>query len=87
MRGEIDDSELDNPRAAYGSGYGGENSQSMLMSPTSQSSAHHNQTGEHPFPTMTQLLDQNLDWDPFGLSASMAFPASQFQFEHATHMR
>lgn len=29
---------------------------------------------------MTQLLDPALDWDPFGLSASMAFP-SQFSFD------
>lgn len=32
------------------------------------------------YPTMTQLLDPALDWDPFGLSASMAFPA-QFSFD------
>ena len=37
------------------------------------------------YPSMTQLLDQNLDWDPFGLSASMAFPtAQQFQFDQAS---
>ncbi|KAH7038198.1 uncharacterized protein B0I36DRAFT_346203 [Microdochium trichocladiopsis] len=32
------------------------------------------------YPSMTQLLDPALDWDPFGLSASMAFP-SQFSFD------
>ncbi|KAJ9149680.1 BZIP transcription factor [Coniochaeta hoffmannii] len=32
------------------------------------------------YPSMTQLLDPALDWDPFGLSASMAFPA-QFSFD------
>ncbi|KAB5511111.1 hypothetical protein GE09DRAFT_1232746 [Coniochaeta sp. 2T2.1] len=32
------------------------------------------------YPSMTQLLDPGLDWDPFGLSASMAFP-SQFSFD------
>jgi hypothetical protein len=40
--------------------------------------AAHSQHGS--FPTMTQLLDQSLDWDPFGLSASMQFPA-QFTFD------
>jgi hypothetical protein len=29
---------------------------------------------------MTQLLDPNYDFDPFGLSASMAFP-TQFSFD------
>jgi len=32
------------------------------------------------YPSMTQLLDPQLDWDPFGLSASMAFP-TQFSFD------
>ncbi len=32
------------------------------------------------YPTMTQLLDPGLDWDPFGLSASMQFP-TQFSFD------
>ncbi|KAH7188331.1 uncharacterized protein B0J16DRAFT_318000 [Fusarium flagelliforme] len=43
------------------------------------------QTTHSQYPSMTQLLDQNgLDWDPFGLSASMAFPnGQQFQFEQA----
>lgn len=30
--------------------------------------------------SMTQLLDPSIDWDPFGLSASMAFPTS-FSFD------
>lgn len=36
----------------------------------------------HPaYPSMTQLLDQSsYDFDPFGLSASMAFP-TQFSFD------
>jgi len=35
----------------------------------------------HPsIPTMTQLLDTNPEWDPFGLSASMQFP-TQFAFD------
>ncbi|KAI0390174.1 hypothetical protein F5Y17DRAFT_472121 [Xylariaceae sp. FL0594] len=32
------------------------------------------------YPSMSQLLDPALDWDPFGLSASMAFP-TQFSFD------
>lgn len=32
------------------------------------------------FPSMAQLLDPGFDLDPFGLSASMAFP-SQFSFD------
>ncbi|KAJ1335092.1 AP-1-like transcription factor [Microdochium nivale] len=38
------------------------------------------QTQGQGYPSMTQLLDPALDWDPFGLSASMAFP-SQFSFD------
>ena len=38
----------------------------------------HTQHGQYP--SMTQLLDPNIDWDPFGLSASMQFP-TQFSFD------
>ncbi|KAK9414123.1 hypothetical protein SUNI508_02222 [Seiridium unicorne] len=38
------------------------------------------QTSGQGYPSMTQLLDPALDWDPFGLSASMAFP-TQFSFD------
>lgn len=38
------------------------------------------QTQGQGYPTMTQLLDPALDWDPFGLSASMAFP-THFSFD------
>ncbi|KAF3016494.1 hypothetical protein G7054_g7749 [Neopestalotiopsis clavispora] len=38
------------------------------------------QTSGPGMPSMTALLDPALDWDPFGLSASMAFP-SQFSFD------
>lgn len=36
----------------------------------------------HPgaYPSMSQLLDSNVDWDPFGLTASMQFP-TQFSFD------
>ncbi|EFX00723.1 bzip transcription factor [Grosmannia clavigera kw1407] len=36
--------------------------------------------GQNGYPSMTQLLDPALDWDPFGLSASMQFP-TQFSFD------
>ncbi|SPO01142.1 related to MEAB protein [Cephalotrichum gorgonifer] len=40
-------------------------------------------SGPAQYGTMTQLLDSsNLEWDPFGLSASMAFPA-QFAFDQS----
>ncbi|QPC65395.1 hypothetical protein HYE67_007626 [Fusarium culmorum] len=83
----------------YPSGYNGENQQPMMMSPASSGPGHQMtpshepvqqqqqqpQTSHSQYPSMTQLLDQNgLDWDPFGLSASMAFPnGQQFQFEQA----
>jgi hypothetical protein len=36
---------------------------------------------QHPtYPSMTQLLDSGFDFDPFGLSASMAFP-THFSFD------
>lgn len=38
------------------------------------------QTQNATYPSMTQLLDPNYDFDPFGLSASMAFP-TQFSFD------
>ncbi|RDA94372.1 hypothetical protein CP533_3831 [Ophiocordyceps camponoti-saundersi (nom. inval.)] len=73
-------------------GFGPDSQQAMLLSPTStvpaqhmsEPTPQHTPASNHPFPSMTQLLDQNLDWDPFGLSASMAFPSHQhFQFDQA----
>ncbi|KAK4667998.1 uncharacterized protein QC764_702810 [Podospora pseudoanserina] len=37
-------------------------------------------TQQSAYPSMTQLLDPSYDFDPFGLSASMAFP-TQFSFD------
>ncbi|KAI1175828.1 hypothetical protein F4777DRAFT_297858 [Nemania sp. FL0916] len=48
--------------------------------PPTSSAEHGAQTQGQNYPSMTQLLDPALDWDPFGLSASMAFPA-QFSFD------
>ncbi|KAI0128900.1 hypothetical protein BJ170DRAFT_701612 [Xylariales sp. AK1849] len=45
-----------------------------------QGEQHPNQTTGPGYPSMTQLLDPAMDWDPFGLSASMAFP-TQFSFD------
>ena len=89
----VDDSEIETPsgRSAFGgAAFNSDTTQPMLLSPTSTGPAHHEQGGHHasiaghPFPTMTQLLDQNLDWDPFGLSASMAFPGQQYPFDQAS---
>lgn len=48
--------------------------------PSTSSTDHAGQGQGHNYPSMTQLLDPALDWDPFGLSASMAFP-TQFSFD------
>ncbi|KAI0874335.1 hypothetical protein GGS24DRAFT_490050 [Hypoxylon argillaceum] len=48
--------------------------------PPTNSQDHAGQTQGQNYPSMTQLLDPALDWDPFGLSASMAFP-TQFSFD------
>lgn len=84
----VDDSEIDTPSGPgpYPSGFGGDGGQSMMLTPTSNGSAHqvhHNPVSNQQYPSMTQLLDQNLEWDPFGLSASMAFPTQQFQFDQS----
>lgn len=87
----VDDSELDTP-----SGPGPyptfPNEGGQMLSPSSNGPArhmrpqpepHHGQTTSQPYPSMTSLLDQNLDWDPFGLSASMAFPPQPYQLDQA----
>ncbi|KAF4976667.1 hypothetical protein FZEAL_6705 [Fusarium zealandicum] len=92
----IDDSEIETPagHGNYSSGYSGDAQQPMMMSPASNGPGHQMTPSHEPahqaptshaqYPSMTQLLDQNgLDWDPFGLSASMAFPTQQFQFDQA----
>ncbi|KAL2022549.1 hypothetical protein VTK56DRAFT_5156 [Thermocarpiscus australiensis] len=53
-------------------------SQSIAGQSPIENAAHSQQ---HPtYPSMTQLLDPSYDFDPFGLSASMAFP-TQFSFD------
>lgn len=52
---------------------------SIAPSPAVTSTATHTTSA---YPSMTQLLDTGIDWDPFGLTASMAFPnGSQFAFD------
>ncbi|KAI5465479.1 hypothetical protein BGZ63DRAFT_105202 [Mariannaea sp. PMI_226] len=97
----VDDSEIETPGGPNTyppGGYSNEHQQPMMLSPASNGPGHqvtpsHHEPPHQPqtshssqYPSMTQLLDQNLDWDPFGLSASMAFPAQQFQFDQ-TNMR
>ncbi|OAA56449.1 bZIP transcription factor, bZIP-1 [Cordyceps fumosorosea ARSEF 2679] len=58
----------------------------MMPPPTSAAGSHH-VPGSGPGFSMSQLLDQNMDWDPFGLSASMNFPTQQFSFDHSAPLR
>ncbi|KAI6373645.1 hypothetical protein MCOR25_003418 [Pyricularia grisea] len=52
---------------------------SIAPSPAVTTAAAHTTSA---YPSMTQLLDTGIDWDPFGLTASMAFPnGSQFAFD------
>ncbi|KAK5989926.1 hypothetical protein PT974_08189 [Cladobotryum mycophilum] len=78
----VDDSEIETPSGPgpYPGGFNGEQ-QPMLLSPASTGPGHQVPTSNSQYPSMTQLLDQNADWDPFGLSASMAFPTQPFQFD------
>nr|XP_036584766.1 bZIP transcription factor [Colletotrichum truncatum]KAF6794416.1 bZIP transcription factor [Colletotrichum truncatum] len=88
----IEDSEIETPSGPgpYPSNFSGDAPQNMLASPTSVGPGQHMtsqaesvqpaQTTQGAYPSMTQLLDTGIDWDPFGLSASMAFP-SQFSFD------
>lgn len=93
----IDDPELETPVGGpgpYPTAYQHDNSH--MLSPASngtgpplshhQEPPHQMQTTGQQYPSMTQLLDQNLDWDPFGLSASMAFPSQPYQVDQ-TNMR
>ncbi|KAK3368236.1 hypothetical protein B0H63DRAFT_534362 [Podospora didyma] len=75
-----------------GAPYCGEQQSMALASPVStgppgsQQLSGHSPMGNIPnpqhagYPSMTQLLDPGFEFDPFGLSASMAFP-TQFSFD------
>jgi len=85
----IDDPEADTPGPGpYPAAFGAD-PQAMAVSPTTTSppgqqlppiDSVHTQSHHGQYPSMTQLLDPSLDWDPFGLSASMQFP-TQFSFD------
>ncbi|KAG6014194.1 hypothetical protein E4U43_006838 [Claviceps pusilla] len=89
----VDDSELETPGGSGGFNiaFNSDATHHMLLSPTSTGPPHHDRGGHQvsvsaqPFPPMPVLLDHQ-DWDPFGLSASMAFPCQQFPFDQ-TSMR
>lgn len=77
------------PQNPYASGYSvppqpGLPLQAQPSAPSGQQTANSTDHGGpsqgQNYPSMTQLLDPALDWDPFGLSASMAFP-TQFSFD------
>ncbi|KAK2594931.1 hypothetical protein QQS21_007334 [Conoideocrella luteorostrata] len=87
----VDDSELETPNGSgcFGLAFNSDTTHPMMLSPASTGPQHHEQGGHHAsvsgqhFPSMSSLLDHQ-DWDPFGLSASMAFPAQQFPFDQTT---
>ncbi|KAG5978768.1 hypothetical protein E4U55_005960 [Claviceps digitariae] len=87
----VDDSEFETPGASGGFNiaFNSDTTHPMLLSPTSTGPPHHDHGGHHSsvsgqlFPPMPTLLDHQ-DWDPFGLSASMAFPSQQFLFDQSS---
>lgn len=87
----VDDTDIDAPSGPgpYPASFSNDGGQ--MLSPTSngpgQMPQQEAQTTGQPYPSMTSLLDhQNIDWDPFGLSASMAFPPQPYQLDQ-TNMR
>ncbi|QUC19319.1 uncharacterized protein UV8b_03560 [Ustilaginoidea virens] len=89
----VDDSELETTSGLGGCGaaFNSDTTQPMLLSPISTGPPHHEHGSHHVtianghFSSMSSLLDHpNLDWDPFGLSASMTFPNHQFPFDQAS---
>ncbi|KAF2963342.1 hypothetical protein GQX73_g10228 [Xylaria multiplex] len=86
----MDEAESEGPtQNPYASGYSVPPPPSIAMQPPTTAAPgqpptstadHGGQTQGQNYPSMTQLLDPALDWDPFGLSASMAFP-TQFSFD------
>lgn len=83
--GEADDSQ--GPGPYTGNAYASHATHQQMSPATSASMDQPSGTGQPQHPqqqqqgmSMTQLLDPSIDWDPFGLSASMAFPSS-FSFD------
>lgn len=88
----VDDSEIETPSGPGPYPPGFPNDGAQMLSPSSNGPGHHmphndpphhGQTSNQQYPSMTQLLDQNLDWDPFGLSASMAFPPQAYPLDQS----
>lgn len=89
--GEADDGHQ-GPGPYSGSAYAAHAAHQQMSPATSASMEQASGTGQPQQPSqqqqgqqqqgmsMTQLLDPSIDWDPFGLSASMAFPSS-FSFD------
>lgn len=89
----MDDSEIDTPSGPgpYPAPFS-DPSQAMALTPASPDHPRPIPTsGAQAVPTsapmqsygnLTQLLEPTLEWDPFGLSASMAFP-NQFSFDQS----
>lgn len=83
-RDMVDDSELESA-AQFHNAFTTDAPPAMLMA-TSASGPPPSGPGPNQYQPMNAILDQSLDWDPFGLTASMAFPPSQFAFEQG-HLR
>jgi hypothetical protein len=76
----LEDSEMENTSSrTFGDNFGG--GDALMITPTTNASGQNAPATSQGFPPMPSLMEQNLDWDPFGLSASMSFPAQQFQFD------
>ncbi|KAM3465060.1 hypothetical protein BB8028_0003g09400 [Beauveria bassiana] len=88
----MQDSELDNGTHNEPFPHTFDGGDNMMVSATSATAASATASHQVPasgpgFSSMSQLLEQNLDWDPFGLSASMNFPPQQIPFEHPGTLR
>lgn len=84
MEDQVDQAETPSGPGPYPGGtYSAEAQQIALSSPATTAPPGDGSSAPTPhgnYPSMTQLLDPGIDWDPFGLSASMAFP-TQFSFD------
>lgn len=92
MDDSADPPDTPGPGPYPGGTYAGESHTMALASPVTTGPPSNSDAGvpspidgvahtQHPtYPSMTQLLDPGYDFDPFGLSASMAFP-TQFSFD------
>lgn len=78
MPDAMDDSEIEN--AAQ---YQGAFTTDAPNGPVPATSGGQTRQGAGQYQSINAALNENLDWDPFGLTASMAFPSSQFAFTQA----